>query len=891
MRFAILLLLNLLMAQSMFATHNRAGEITYMHLSGSTYEIKITTYTKLSAPADRPYLFIKYGDGSPVDSIFRQPPIDDIANDIRTNVYIKNHTYPGPGVYTLCVEDPNRIQDIVNLGGTGSVNIVFALETVLYISPLMGVNSSAQLTEPPLDDACVGQVFQHNPGAWDPDGDSLHFQLVPPLGPEGVPLDQGPQAVYVSPSDIVAGPDNNISIDPVTGTLTWDSPQQIGIYNIAILITEYRPHPLTGEPTVVGTVLRDMQIFVLSCSNNPPQMQPVPNFCVEAGQNINFQVVASDPNGDQITLTASGLPFEVASSPASYNQIFPSNNATFNWNTNCSHVRLAPYQVVFKALDNNPNIPLASFETTNITIVAPAPQNPTAEAALGEILLNWDVSPCNNAIGYKIYRRAGTFGFEPGPCETGVPAYTGYSLLTTLSGLNNTSYLDDNDISFGVNYCYMVIAYFADGAESYASEEFCAEIAAEIPLITHNSVGATSTTTGIDTVRWQRPFDLDTNLFAGPYQYRVYRGTGFNNANELIHTGPENESLLNIPGEHIVQNLNTQDQPYTYRVELMNDGESLVFSSVASSIFLSAEPSDEQLTLSWEFNQPWVNFNYRVEMWDDSLEEWILIEETDETTYVHTGLVNGDEYCHRIVAEGSYFNESFPDTVINFSQEVCEVPFDNVPPCPPELTVSCGECNSETGELSPNILEWTNTNDCEDTDDTEVYYIYFAPFEGEEFMLVDSVFGAGNTTYEHQNENSISGCYMVTALDYDFVNDRRNESLFSNVFCCDQESKYKLPNVFTPNNDGKNDFFQAFKPYCGVESIDLVVFNRWGQPVFKSTDPDFRWDGIHMDSGVMVPDGVYFYVCTINTIQLSGIQPFNEKGTVTLFGGKDVNFN
>ncbi len=37
-----------------FATHNRAGEITYSHVEGLTYEILITTYTKSSAPADRP---------------------------------------------------------------------------------------------------------------------------------------------------------------------------------------------------------------------------------------------------------------------------------------------------------------------------------------------------------------------------------------------------------------------------------------------------------------------------------------------------------------------------------------------------------------------------------------------------------------------------------------------------------------------------------------------------------------------------------------------------------------------------------------------------------------------------------------------------------------------
>ena len=57
------LLASILVASwSAFATHNRAGEITYEHVSGLTYRIKITTYTKASAVADRPWLKIRWGD-------------------------------------------------------------------------------------------------------------------------------------------------------------------------------------------------------------------------------------------------------------------------------------------------------------------------------------------------------------------------------------------------------------------------------------------------------------------------------------------------------------------------------------------------------------------------------------------------------------------------------------------------------------------------------------------------------------------------------------------------------------------------------------------------------------------------------------------------------------
>lgn len=898
MRYLLVGIFFLFLSASAWATHNRAGEITYEHISGTTYRITITTYTKLSAPADRQWMPIDYGDGSPPDSIQRAELQDDFANDVRHNIYIKDHTFPGPGQYELVAEDPNRNIGILNLGDSISVNLVFTIKTVLGITPMagVGVNNSVQLLNPPLDEACIFEVFEHNPAAYDPDGDSLSYELVPCLGADGEVLD-----IYVDPDQINPGDNNNISIDPVTGTLVWDSPQVQGLYNVAILITEYRINPETGQVTEVGSVMRDMQITVNSCNNQPPVIEQLPDTCIEAGQSLNFDISATDPNNNPVTLSAFGGPFEFDDNPATFSQFGPNNTGTFSWNTTCEHVRLSPYQVVFKAMDVNPSEEnLAAYSSMNITVVAPAPENPEANPQLGAIGLSWDESICQDATEYKIYRRAGMFGFEPDHCETGVPAYTGYELLATVEGLSNTTYLDEENISFGVGYCYMVVACFPDGAVSYASEEFCAEIAAEIPLITHNSVGATDENSGIDTLRWQRPFDLDTlDLFTGPYQYNVYRGDGYTNTPELIFTTEEEPVLSDLPGELIVYDLDTETQPNVYQVELLNDGVGVTMSNPASSIFLSIEPNDEQLTLSWDFNQPWVNFSYEVQQLNEEDEAWEQIGETSETEFTQTGLENGEEYCYRVIATGSYFNSVFPDTLINFSQERCGTPFDNTPPCAPVMETEeeevcyCEEYGdddfSEDVEVF-NSLSWTNPNEeCDETDDTEIYYIYFSPTEEYEWTLIDSVEDVNMTTLEYNFNGSVAGCYAVTALDYDAVNNRRNESEMSDPVCCDNCPEYRLPDVFTPNNDGSNDFFVPF-PYRFVESVELVIFNRWGQPVFETSDPDIMWDGIHKDSGVRVPDGAYFYICTVNTIRLTGIEPFELKGSVHLFDGKDINY-
>ncbi|MGY6563094.1 MAG: gliding motility-associated C-terminal domain-containing protein, partial [Luteibaculaceae bacterium] len=72
-----------------------------------------------------------------------------------------------------------------------------------------------------------------------------------------------------------------------------------------------------------------------------------------------------------------------------------------------------------------------------------------------------------------------------------------------------------------------------------------------------------------------------------------------------------------------------------------------------------------------------------------------------------------------------------------------------------------------------------------------------------------------------------------------------------------KESILELPNIFTPNNDGVNDFFIPIK----AENIVLekvIIQNRWGQTVFENNE--VSWDGSFQ--GKPTPDGTYFYIVT-----------------------------
>src|SRR5690606_8681113 len=106
-----------LLVSGAHATHNRAGEITYEHISGLRYRVKITTYTKASSTAaDRNYLKIRWGDEpsnvneNQLDSLLRSNGggggVIIAGTDVKMNEYIGEHTYSGPGTFILQMEDP-----------------------------------------------------------------------------------------------------------------------------------------------------------------------------------------------------------------------------------------------------------------------------------------------------------------------------------------------------------------------------------------------------------------------------------------------------------------------------------------------------------------------------------------------------------------------------------------------------------------------------------------------------------------------------------------------------------------------------------------------------------------------------------------------------------------
>ncbi len=870
MKYFTLGILFILIHISAFATHNRAGEITYEQIGPLSFEITITTYTYTLSLADRSELDVSWGDNT--TSMALRTLFVLLPDNYKKNTYKATHTYPGAGIYEIVVEDPNRNFGVLNI--PNSVNVVFALKTILQIDPQLGANSTPILLNPPIDKAALFQLFVHDPGAWDPDGDSLSFKLDTCLTENGLPIQD-----YTFPQY-----DNEFYVNPITGQLIWDSPVLVGTYNVAILIEEWR------QGFKIGTMVRDMQINVEETDNQPPVIQPLPAICVIAGTSIDFLVEASDPEGNYIEMLAFGAPMEFPINPAEFSRIGQVGSVTsyrFLWETQCRHVKKTPHTISFKAKDNtssgsynNSFISLSDYEQIQIRIIAPPCENLQVEASNSTANITWSPSTCTNAIGYDIYRREGNSGFIPDSCETGIPAYAGYELIASNDTWQDTTYFDNNQeqgLKQGIEYCYRVVAIFPDGAESIASEPSCTFLRNGIPTITNVDVLSTDTSNGEILVAWAKPRELDSLNLSGPFKYLIYRSEEIWGENlELI------DSLQNLNDTvYIDKNLNTKDQPYSYKIELYHNapGNRFLIGSphIASSTFLELTGGDNLIQLSIRKNTPWIDSLFIIYRQNLTNFNFDSLTASENLVYINDSLKNGTEYCFYVKGIGYYHNPHIIFPLINNSQISCELPIDTIPPCPPLLNVN-SNC-----DLFVNYLYWTSPSDtC--AEDIVSWRIYYSPNTNEPLELFASIDSVEITHYDHyfsDINSTTAGCYAVTAVDSFF-----NESPIQLVACVDACYFYELPNVFTPNNDGINDLLVPITNIF-VEKVDMKIYNRWGNLVYETQDPNINWNGNYLEKNEKVSDGVYYYICDVYTYRLSGLEHFTLVGFVHVFSGVD----
>lgn len=199
--------------------------------------------------------------------------------------------------FSLCCRDASTNTN----GGSGN--------TMYFHS---GMNSgtapcdgSPVVTAAPIPYVCAGVSQTYCPGAIDPDGDSLYYQLVNPLGANATPITH--PAPYTPQQPL-----QNLVFDPLTGCITFNQPT-IGNFVVTYLIEAY-----DANGNMTGFIYHDFQFEVINNTNCQPPQGPVggitnlignatllnPNTIeVCEGQNICFDITFTDPDtGDTLTL-------------------------------------------------------------------------------------------------------------------------------------------------------------------------------------------------------------------------------------------------------------------------------------------------------------------------------------------------------------------------------------------------------------------------------------------------------------------------------------------------------------------------------------------------------------------------------------------------------------
>ncbi|MEO6306163.1 MAG: gliding motility-associated C-terminal domain-containing protein, partial [Bacteroidia bacterium] len=376
-------------------------------------------------------------------------------------------------------------------------------------------------------------------------------------------------------------------------------------------------------------------------------------------------------------------------------------------------------------------------------------------------------------------------------------------------------------------------------------------------------------------IKWAKPLtttgNLDTIALPGPFTYNLKHRFNSTGTYTTVYT-TTSPYFLALDTQFVHSNINTDATNEEYVVEFVANTTTVGTSQRASSIYLTATPGDRKIILNWAANTPWNNYKYTVYRKDAPSTTFtaiatvsLLTTYTDTSHIVNSNATRNYVYCYKVLGEGKYSDPSIFKPLLNNSQETCTTAVDLTAPCTPTLSINA-DC--PTGKVD---ISWTDIKTiC--SDDVVKYYLFYKPTVDDTYGQIATLNGSGSTTFNYDGLELISGCYAVQSVD-----SSNNVSPLSPDFCIDNCPLFDLPNIITLNGDGVNDFFQAIR-VRQIKEIDLVVFDRWGNLVYKTKDPYFKWDGTSILSKQIVSEGTFFYICDVFEPHLKGIVKRNLKG-------------
>jgi gliding motility-associated-like protein len=426
-----------------YASHAQSADITYQCLGGNQYQISLSFYRDcagVAAPTSASINIASASCGYNYNITLNQIPgtgIDVSPICTAFNTECSGGTYPGVqeyiyrGITTLpaaCTDWVFSFSICCRNASIGTINNPSS-ENIYIEAHLDNLdfpcNSSPTFSNSPIPFVCVGQPYCFNNGSFDADGDSLYYTLITPqTSPTTTVTYLTP---YSAAQPLASSPP--VTFNNLTGDMCM-TPSMLQVTVFAVLVQEYRSEIL------VGSVMRDIQLRTITCTNNNPYVNGINNtgaysLTACAGSAINFTIDTYDADaGQNVTITwNSGI------SGASFTSAGGSRpTATFSWTPTAADISTASHCFTVTVQDDN--CPYNGSQTFSFCITVTG------------IVLNTSSSPANCAsangtANVSVVTGTGpyTYSWSSGgaaPSENGLLPGT-YTVTVSGSGCTSTA--------------------------------------------------------------------------------------------------------------------------------------------------------------------------------------------------------------------------------------------------------------------------------------------------------------------------------------------------------------------------------------------------------------------------------------------------------------------
>ena len=315
-KILLFFLLIFLFSTNIRASHIAGADLTYICLGGNDYQITLTLYRDCSGiDVENPApIYFSSSCGSFTVSLYQIPgtgqeitgacPTSPTSCTTPGGIYgIREYVYQGVVTlqpcadwnfyYTTCARNP-AITTISN-PGSACIYEYAKLNNACILGSSNPCNSSPVFSNKPVTIICNGQQFCFNHGAVEPDGDSLSYHFAGPYTSGPPPVAVTWLAGYSSTQPLLSTPP--VTLDPLTGDICM-TPTQICVTIMGVVCEEWRDD-INGVPCKVGEIFRDMQVSVITCINNLPDLTGIDSTTnysmgVCLGDTVDFDIFSSD---------------------------------------------------------------------------------------------------------------------------------------------------------------------------------------------------------------------------------------------------------------------------------------------------------------------------------------------------------------------------------------------------------------------------------------------------------------------------------------------------------------------------------------------------------------------------------------------------------------------